>query len=77
MPIPVLAGIVVFSRNIPLPLKKVGNLMSKQPIKGTIGNNAIRQQKCDIPLNSQLCLQYLLFILIFVAGNLTVLINNI
>jgi hypothetical protein len=28
--IPVLAGIEDFSRNIPLPLKKVGNLMSKQ-----------------------------------------------
>jgi hypothetical protein len=31
MSIPVFAGIEVFSRNIPLPLKKkVGNLMSKQ-----------------------------------------------
>jgi hypothetical protein len=27
--IPILAGIEFFSRNIPLPLKKLGNLMSK------------------------------------------------
>jgi hypothetical protein len=43
------------------PTETVLDTPKRVAIKGTTGNNAIRQQKCDIPLNSQLCCIFVIY----------------